>query len=58
MTAQDRQVSKQINELRKAAGHPMTECPTCGRSPGNPYRRYYCGKITQGCVDAYGNDLL
>lgn len=50
MTAQDRRVSKQINDLRKAAGHPMTECPTCGRSPDNPYRRYYHDKVTQSPV--------
>ncbi len=58
MTAQDRRVSKQINDLRRAAGHPMTECPTCGRSADNPYRRYHRDKLIQGCVDAYHTDAL
>lgn len=53
-----RSVSEKILAIRAAAhaalGSTMpTSCPTCGRAPGLPYRRYdAAGRVLEGCVDA------
>lgn len=45
--------SEKINEIRLANGWKGDHCPTCTRSPHNPYRRYdNRGKVLEGCVDA------
>ena len=46
-------ISEKILSIRAAAGNPCNTCPTCGRAPSAPYRRYDAqGRVTEGCIDA------
>jgi hypothetical protein len=45
--------SSKINAIRKAAGNPMTQCPTCTRSAEAPYRHHEDGKVKAGCIDSF-----
>ncbi len=42
-------------EIREGAlGQKHTECVTCGRSAGDPFRRYDDrGKVVHGCIDPF-----
>lgn len=47
-------VSAKINAMREANGNPMTQCPTCTRSAGAPFRQHdQWGHVVLGCVDAF-----
>jgi hypothetical protein len=57
MNAADR-VSATINAIRRDAGNPMEECPSCCRAATAPYRRIVRGKIVEGCIDAFHHGHL
>jgi hypothetical protein len=51
--ALDARTSATILAIRAQAGNACTRCPTCGRTPGAPYRVYgERGHVVVGCVDA------
>lgn len=51
--------SAKILSIRAKAGNENKVCPTCGKSPGSPYRRQDArGRITEGCIDAIHTDQL
>jgi hypothetical protein len=45
-------VSEQINDIRRKNGNELTQCPTCCRAPHSPFRVHgEHGKIVNGCID-------
>ena len=55
----DARVTAKILAIRKAAGNPGTQCPTCGQPAHAPYRRRGPGgEITEGCIDAFHGPSL
>jgi hypothetical protein len=44
--------SESILSIRAKAGNTNEVCPTCGKSPCNPFRVYVGNKIVHGCIDA------
>lgn len=52
-------VDVKINEIRRNAGNPMVQCPTCCRAASLPYRRHdEGGRIVEGCIDAFHGPSL
>ena len=60
MNAIERQTKtcERINALRRAAGNPLTHCPTCGHVVSAPYSRLVNGVRVEGCIDAAHVDHL
>lgn len=54
----DSQVSARINSIRRNAGNPGTQCPSCGRAADAPARRVVKGEIVEGCVAAFHHGHL
>jgi hypothetical protein len=44
-------VSEKINDIRRKAGNPLTQCPTCCRAPESPFRVFEGGRVINGCID-------
>lgn len=54
----DSKVSARINSIRRNAGNPGTQCPSCGRAADAPYRCVVDGAIVEGCIDAFHHGHL